>query len=54
MFKIKIDTYCIAADDREQEIHRILQRVAVGVCAGETSVKCMDINGNSIGDWELQ
>ena len=55
MFVLKMETDNAAFEsNRELEVHRILQRVAVRVVAGETSGKCMDINGNAVGGWELQ
>ncbi len=44
-----------AAFDRGdgRELSRILRLIENKLCAGETSGKCMDLNGNKVGSWEI-
>ena len=38
---------------RNEEIKRILKNVCNQLDNGKTYGKCMDINGNSVGDWSI-
>lgn len=41
-------------DDPPEEVARILRDVVGRVLAGHTSGVLMDINGNGVGDWDLE
>jgi|TARA_Y100000296_G_scaffold71881_1_gene87762 hypothetical protein len=55
-FEVKFETDNAAFDkdsgDGPAEIARVLQRVARAVLAGEGHGRCMDTNGNRVGEWE--
>lgn len=52
--KIEFETSGAAFEDYEkEEIMRILEEVIVKVKNGRSEGKILDINGNSIGEWEL-
>lgn len=53
MFTIKIKTQNEAFSDgnRDEEIARILERVAERVKEGEMDGFCVDINGNKVGSF---
>ena len=54
-FTLNIETHsaAIAEDDRELEIARILRKTAERVENGQTSGTLLDINGASVGTWEM-
>lgn len=60
MFTLKISTANAAFDDEGQEIARILRVIAEQVldCGHYSAVKhsqpIRDINGNTVGKWELK
>jgi hypothetical protein len=66
MFKLKIKTDNAAfsyegTDDRvlDQaaaacEVARILRVVASGLENGESYGRCMDVNGNGVGEWSIK
>lgn len=54
MFTLTIETDNAAFEHSMiDEIERITRRVMLRIAAGETSGKIMDINGNTVGRWEL-
>lgn len=54
MFKLEFRTGNAAFEDcAEQEISRILKEIANKVEDGSTGGKVKDINGNTIGEWDL-
>ena len=54
MFKMEFKTGNAAFEDyAEQEISRILKEIADKVENGSTGGKVRDINGNTIGEWDL-
>lgn len=63
MFQLKIDTgnaafhepYGDAPDQFlvEWELRRILSQVSLDLADWKTSGKCIDINGNVVGEWSL-
>jgi len=55
MFKLKFDTDNDAfAPAPGFEIQRILKKIAQRAVDKEIGGKIMDINGNTIGDWEFK
>lgn len=51
---IKFNTSGQAFEDYgNEEVKRILEEIIVKVKNGRTEGKILDINGNSIGKWEL-
>jgi hypothetical protein len=55
MFAIKIDTDNDAFSPASGfEVARILEEIAGKLKNGETSGKCVDVNGNSVGGWTLE
>lgn len=51
---IKFNTSGQAFEDYgNEEIERILEEIIVKVKNGRTEGKILDVNGNSIGEWEL-
>ena len=56
MFKMKFKTGGAAFEEpyKEMEISRILEDISTKVNCGYSSGKIMDINGNCIGEWELE
>lgn len=53
MFALEFETFNAAFDTLEHETARILFAIARSVEHGETHGKVRDINGNTIGKWEL-
>ena len=54
MFTVRIDTDNAAFEDYPtEEVARILDRIAGDLREGEESGVCRDINGNTVGGWEL-
>ena len=64
MFQLKIDTgnaaFCSDEDEfydddymKRAEVRRILHRVAIDIAQLKTCGKCIDINGNIVGEWSL-
>ena len=52
--KIKFNTSGQAFEDYgDTEVERILEEIIAKVKNGYTEGKILDINGNSIGEWEL-
>lgn len=52
--KIKFNTSGAAFEDYgDKEVERILEEIIAKVKGGRTEGKILDINGNSIGEWEL-
>lgn len=52
--KIEFNTSGAAFDDYgDMEVERILEEIVVKVKGGRTEGKILDINGNTIGEWEL-
>ncbi len=49
---IKINTDNAAFEDAS-EVSRIIDSVAKKIRNGKNYGKCMDINGNSVGTWEI-
>lgn len=43
-----------AFDDNPAELADILSDVAAAVDHGQTGGRCMDSNGNSVGQWEVR
>ena len=39
---------------RNEEIKRVLKNVCNQIDNGRTSGRCIDINGNTIGNWEMK
>lgn len=51
---IKFNTSGQAFEDYgNEEVKRILEEIIVKVKNGRTEGKILDVNGNSIGEWEL-
>lgn len=42
-----------AAFEDPRELGRLLTKITAKVADGHTSGKCMDINGTSVGTWEI-
>jgi len=54
MFKLKFSTANAAFDpDARGEIMRILRVVAQHIERGEDCGVCRDVNGNTVGKWEV-
>lgn len=55
MFKLKIATDNAAFRDmaRNDEVARILLTIINRMQDGYTEGRCLDINGNTVGDWSL-
>ena len=54
MFELKFKTNNAAFEDyAEQEVSRILKEIANKIENGLTGGKVRDINGNTIGEWDL-
>ena len=51
--KIDFDTDNAAFEYKEMEIARILCKIARQIESGATSGKVLDINGNTIGSFEI-
>lgn len=52
--KIEFNTSGAAFDDYgDTEVERILEEIIAKVKGGRTEGKILDINGNTIGKWEL-
>ncbi len=64
MFQLKMDTGnaafhepSVAAPDQflvEWEVRRILRQVCSDLADWKTSGKCIDLNGNVVGEWSLE
>jgi hypothetical protein len=59
MFSLNFDTDNAAfgdddEDDRRAECARILRVVADALEAGRYKGRCIDLNGNSVGDWGFE
>ena len=52
MFKMKFQTEN-AAFENDQEVVRILKEVAEKIKNGASGGKIRDINGNTVGSWEV-
>jgi len=54
MFELKFKTNNATFEDYvEQEVSRILKEIANKIENGSTGGKVKDINGNTIGEWDL-
>jgi hypothetical protein len=55
-FRLRIDNLENAAfeEDRDAEIIRILEVVAARIRNMDTSGTIRDVNGNTVGDWEIR
>jgi hypothetical protein len=54
MFKLEFETGNAAfTDNLREECARILRKIADQLESGRECGRCMDYNGNAVGDWEL-
>lgn len=54
MFRVEFETGNAAFDDDPaHECSRVLQHIRERLALGQVEGKCIDINGNTIGSWEL-
>ncbi len=53
-FKIKIDSGNAAlVENPQEEVIRIMEDLIAKMRRGRTCGSCMDVNGNRVGDWDL-
>lgn len=51
---IEINTDNAAFEDNLGEVQHIIREIAKKIEQGRECGKCMDLNGNSVGEWEIE